>query len=63
MDDDEVLERCMHCFRDFPISELVRHMPDCTGDMCGPKERFKGFVPSVHDVSISCVFVNRNKCN
>ena len=40
----------MHCFKDFPISELVRHMPECTGDMCGPKERFKGFVPSVHDV-------------
>ena len=46
------MERCMHCFRDFPISELVRHMPECTGDMCGPKERFKEFVPSVHDVSI-----------
>ena len=58
-----MLERCMHCFRDFPISELVHHMPECTGDMCGPKERFKGFVPSVHDVSISCVFVNRIKCN
>jgi len=40
----------MHCFKDFPISELVRHMPKCTGDMYGPKERFKGFVPSVHDV-------------
>lgn len=48
----------MHCFRDFPISELVRHMPGCTGDMCGPKERFKGFVPSVHDVSIYPILYN-----
>lgn len=46
----EPLERCMHCFRDFPLSVLVNHSAKCTGDMLGSRERFKGFLPSIHDV-------------
>ena len=41
----------MHCFRDFPLSLLVNHFTTCTGDMLGSRERFKGFIPSIHDVS------------
>ena len=46
----EPVERCMHCFRDFPLSKLVAHSQKCEGDMLGPRERFRGFLPSVHDV-------------
>lgn len=42
----------MHCFRDFPLSSLVHHTAVCTEGLSGPKERFKGFIPSVHDVSM-----------
>ena len=45
------LERCMHCFRDFPLSELVSHASRCDGEMLGTKERYKDFLPSAHDVS------------
>lgn len=45
-------ERCMHCFQDFPIEDIVAHSMKCTGDLLGPRERFKGFLPSIHDVSI-----------
>ena len=48
----EPVERCMHCFKDFPLSKLVLHSSKCTGDMLGSKERFKNFLPSVHDVSL-----------
>ncbi|XP_078367212.1 uncharacterized protein LOC144651186 isoform X2 [Oculina patagonica] len=47
----EVLERCMYCFKDFPVSKLIRHSQKCDGDMSGPRERFQGFLPSVHDLS------------
>ncbi|RMX50270.1 hypothetical protein pdam_00018200, partial [Pocillopora damicornis] len=47
----EPLERCMYCFRDFPIHKLIRHSQKCDGDMSGPRERFQGFLPSVHDLS------------
>lgn len=47
----EVVERCMYCFQDFPVSKLIRHSQNCDGDMSGPRERFQGFLPSVHDVS------------
>ena len=45
------LERCMYCFKDFPVSKLIHHSQRCDGDMSGPRERFQGFLPSVHDVS------------
>ena len=49
----EAVERCMHCFRDFPVSRLVIHSVKCEGDMLGEqKNRFKDFLPSVHDVRI-----------
>ena len=48
----EPLERCMHCFKDFPLSKMVDHTRKCRGDMLGSRERFKNFLPSVHDVSI-----------
>ena len=41
----------MYCFKDFPVSKLIRHSQKCDGDMSGPRERFQGFLPSVHDVS------------
>ena len=41
----------MHCFKDFPLNELVSHSNSCTGDVMGARERFKNFIPSVHDVS------------
>ena len=44
------LERCMHCFKDFPLSSLIHHTAGCAEGLSGPKDRFKGFVPSVHDV-------------
>ena len=47
---EEALERCMHCFRDFPLGELVVHSARCTGDMLGSRDRFKEFLPSIHDV-------------
>jgi hypothetical protein len=47
---EEPLERCMHCFRDFPLCELVAHASKCTGDMLGSRDRFKEFLPSVHDL-------------
>ena len=47
---EEPLERCMHCFRDFPLRELVNHSAKCTGDMLGSRDRFKEFLPSIHDV-------------
>lgn len=46
----EPVERCMHCFRDFPLSALVKHSLKCTGDMLGSRDRFKGFLPSIHDL-------------
>ena len=48
----EVVERCMYCFRDFPLSKLVVHAEKCKGDMLGETRsgRFKAFLPSVHDV-------------
>ncbi len=49
----EPIERCMHCFRDFPLSDIVNHSNSCQEDMLGPRERFKEFLPSVHDVSPS----------
>ena len=48
----EVFERCMHCFKDFPFSELIHHTQNCSGDMSGPRERFQVFTPSVHYVSM-----------
>ena len=47
----EPFERCMHCFKDFPLSKMVQHSRKCRGDMLGSRERFKNFLPSVHDVS------------
>ena len=47
----EPVERCMHCFMDFPLSVLVDHALGCSGDMSGARERFREFIPSVHDVS------------
>ena len=44
-------ERCMFCFKDFPLSVLVEHSDKCTGDMLGSTKRFKSFLPSIHDVS------------
>jgi len=41
----------MHCFKDFPVSELFQHSQNCKGDMSGPRERFQRFTPSVHDLS------------
>ena len=41
----------MHCFKDFPLSVLVGHTAKCTGDVLGARERFREFIPSVHDVS------------
>jgi hypothetical protein len=40
----------MHCFKDFPLSKIVEHSRKCRGDMLGSRERFKNFLPSVHDV-------------
>ena len=48
----EPFERCMHCFKDFPLSKMVEHSRRCRGDMLGSRERFKNFLPSVHDVSL-----------
>lgn len=48
----EVFERCMHCFKDFPFSELIHHTQNCSGDMSGSRERFQVFTPSVHYVSM-----------
>ena len=50
----EPLERCMHCFKDFPLSKMVEHSRKCRGDMLGSRERFKNFLPSVHDVRLCC---------
>ncbi len=41
----------MKCFCDFPVSELVMHGMKCEGGLLGSIERFKDFLPSVHDVS------------
>ena len=46
----EPVERCIHCFRDFPISVLVGHSAKCQGDLSGSRKRLQGFTPSVHDV-------------
>ena len=46
----ETLERCMHCFKDFSLSAIVQHSDMCTEAMLGPMDRFKDFIPSVHDV-------------
>ncbi len=48
---DDPLERCMHCFSDFPLSKMVEHSSVCTGRQNGAVDRFKNFIPSVHDVS------------
>ena len=53
----EPLERCMHCFKDFPLSKMVEHSRKCRGDMLGSRERFKNFLPSVHDVSHICCII------
>ena len=50
-DTSEPVERCMYCFRDFPVCTLIAHAQTCDGDISGPRERFKGFLPSAHDVS------------
>lgn len=52
----------MHCFKDFPVSELFQHSQNCKGDMSGPRERFQGFTPSVHDVSQNekRIYINRS---
>lgn len=47
----EPVERCMHCFMDFPLSRIVEHSNKCMGDALGSRDRFKNFIPSVHDVS------------
>lgn len=46
------MERCIHCFKDFPLSRLVVHAEKCRGDMLRKMGggRFKVFLPSVHDV-------------
>ena len=46
----EPIERCMMCFCDFPLSELISHAASCSEEMLGSKERFKTFLPSTHDV-------------
>ena len=51
----EPVERCMLCFKDFPLSVLVEHSWKCTGDLLGSAKRFKNFLPSVHDVSKSLI--------
>lgn len=51
----EPVERCMLCFKDFPLSVLVEHSWKCTGDLLGSAKRFKSFLPSVHDVSKSLI--------
>ncbi|XP_022793694.1 uncharacterized protein LOC111332596 [Stylophora pistillata] len=48
---EDPLERCMYCFKDFPVSKLIIHAQKCDGDISGPRERFEGFLPSVHDLS------------
>ena len=45
------LERCMHCFKDFPLSKMVEHSRLCEKRSDGPMDRFKTFIPSIHDVS------------
>ena len=50
MTTDDPIERCMMCFCDFPISELVTHAVKCQGEMLGSKDRFRDFLPSIHDV-------------
>ncbi len=47
----EPVERCMQCFKDFPLSKLVHHSNRCKKELLGPKNRFRDFIPSVHDVS------------
>lgn len=47
----EPVERCMHCFKDFPLSKMVEHSDRCTEAALGARDRFKNFIPSVHDVS------------
>ena len=48
----EPLEKCIKCFQDFPLSQLITHSASCTGAILGDNnERFKDFVPSVYDVS------------
>lgn len=49
--EEEEMERCMHCFRDFPLREMVEHSSSCLGDALGERDRFQNFIPSVHDVS------------
>lgn len=47
----EPVEKCMYCFKDFPLSKIVAHNSRCTAaDVLGSRERFKNFIPSVHDV-------------
>jgi len=48
----EPVERCMNCFKDFPLSKLVRHSNKCKEELLGSKDRFKDFLPSVHDVRL-----------
>ncbi len=50
-DRDNLIERCMRCFKDFPLCEIVTHGLNCKGEMMGSMERFKEFLPSIHDVS------------
>ena len=47
----EPVERCMHCFQDFPLRVMVEHSSRCRGDALGERDRFQNFIPSVHDVS------------
>ncbi len=54
----EPVERCMHCFKDYPLSKIVRHSNKCKEELLGNKDRFKSFLPSVHDVN-KCVRVFR----
>ena len=54
----EPLERCMHCFKDFPLSKIVEHSRKCRGDMLGSRERFRNFLPSVHDVGYTIVVLS-----
>ena len=57
---EEPVERCMFCFKDFPLSVLVEHSEKCTGDMLGSAKRFKSFLPSIHDVSWNFTLVDPN---
>lgn len=53
----EPVEKCMHCFKNYPLSKIVAHNRICTVDVLGSRERFKNFIPSVHDVRYAGLFV------